>query len=213
MKVVFNAIAELCAEIESLTTEGGKSSLPSKYVKQAYFKVAEAYLVEAKWCHESYIPTYDEYKTNGISAGYPLFTTAFIALGEFATKEILDWVSSYPKIIKAVSIIGRLTNDTASHKFEQQRKHVASAVECCMRQYGITQEEAYEFINNDINNCWKDINEEYLKLDYIPRPVLDCIVNLARISELLYASFEDKYTNCALLNDYIVALLLDPILI
>ncbi|MED6167491.1 hypothetical protein PIB30_003462 [Stylosanthes scabra] len=64
MKVVFNAIAELCAEIESLTTEGGKSSLASQYVKQAYFKVAEAYFVEAKWCHESYIPIYDEYDRN-----------------------------------------------------------------------------------------------------------------------------------------------------
>ncbi|QHN95850.1 Alpha-copaene synthase [Arachis hypogaea] len=104
------------------------------------------------------------------------------------------------------------SNDLASHKFEQQRKHVASSVECCMKQYSFSKEEAHAFIKKDINNYWKDMNEEYLKLsEYIPRPVLDCIVNMARICEFLYANSEDKVTNCALFKDHIVALLLDPV--
>ncbi|MED6123090.1 hypothetical protein PIB30_046051 [Stylosanthes scabra] len=98
--------------------------------------------------------------------------------------------------------------------FEQQRKHGASAVECCMNQYGFSQEEAYEFIKKDINNSWKDMNEEYLKLvEHIPSPILDCIINLARICEFLYANFEDKVTNCALFKDQIEALLLDPVVV
>ncbi|XLT05062.1 hypothetical protein HN51_043811, partial [Arachis hypogaea] len=98
--------------------------------------------------------------------------------------------------------------------FEQQREHAASAVECCMKQYSFSKEEAHAFIKKDINNYWKDMNEEYLKLiEYIPRPVLDCIVNMARICEFLYANFGDKITDCALFKDHIVALLLDPVVV
>ncbi|XP_016171890.1 probable sesquiterpene synthase isoform X1 [Arachis ipaensis] len=215
-KVIFNAIMECWMEIEVFMNDvGGDSNLVLQHVKQAFSNIVQAYMVEAKWCHEDYIPTYDEYMINGIlTSGSPWFTTVFIALGEFASKEMFDWISNIPFILKASSFAGRLTNDLSSHKFEQQRKHVASAVESCMKQYNFSEEEAYEFIKKDINDSWKDMNEEYLKLtEEIPRPILDCIVNLARICEFIYANFEDKYTNCELLNDDIMALLLDPIIV
>ncbi|MED6207217.1 hypothetical protein PIB30_033721 [Stylosanthes scabra] len=190
-----------------------KSGLFSSWVKR-FYAVAHGYFVEAKWCHEGRIPTYEEYKANGVyTSAYPTLLAVFISLvEEFATKAMLDWISKIPAILEATCIIGRILNDMASHKFEQERKHVASAVECCMKQYGFSQEEAYEFINKDINHYWKNLNAEYLKLiKDIPEPVIDFIVNLARASEFMYANFEDKYTNCELLNDYIVALFLDPI--
>ncbi|MED6188081.1 hypothetical protein PIB30_082606 [Stylosanthes scabra] len=215
-KVVFNAMMELCDEIIELSAVSGESNLILQSVKEALSHYVKGYIVEAKWCHEGYVPTYDEYKANAASnLGYQLFAITFIALGEFATKETLNWISNnIPLILQASSLVARLTNDLGSHKFERQREHVASAVECCMKQYGFSQEHAYEFIKKDINNCWKDMNEEYLKLvEDIPRPVLDCIVNMARICEFLYENREDKITNCALFNDHIVALLLDPVVV
>ncbi|XP_020964044.1 alpha-copaene synthase-like [Arachis ipaensis] len=139
----------------------------------------------------------------------------FIIMQDFATKEMLDWnFIGFPKIINAVSLMVRLANDLATHKVERQRKHVASAVECCMKQYGISEEEAYSFISKEISDCWKDINEECLNShDIIPKPVINCILNLARTSEMVYENFEDKYTNNQLLKDHIAALLLDPIVI
>ncbi|KAL1299341.1 hypothetical protein HN51_043785 [Arachis hypogaea] len=215
-KVIFNALLEFWVEMESLTAESGKSSFVLQHVKQTFSRLAHAYLVEAKWCHEGDIPTYDEYKVKGVvSSGYSAILTVFIALvKELATKETLDWLSNCPAILKAVCTIARIKNDLASHKFEQQRKHVASAVECCMKQYDFSQEEAYDFIIRDINNCWKKVNEEYLKLiKDIPKFLIDCIVNLARITEFYYLNFEDKYTNCELLKDHIVTLFLDPIVV
>ncbi|XP_020963799.1 sesquiterpene synthase [Arachis ipaensis] len=146
---------------------------------------------------------------------YPLMLATFIVMEDFATKEMLDWnFIGFPKIINAVSLMVRLANDLASHKFEQERKHVASAVECCMKQYGISQEEAYNRINKEISDCWKDINEECLNShDIIPKPLINCILNLARSTEVIYENFEDKYTNNELLKDHIAALLLDPIII
>ncbi|KAL1299345.1 hypothetical protein HN51_043789 [Arachis hypogaea] len=215
-KVVFNAIVECLMEIDVFMNDvNGDSSLVMQHVKQAFSNFVQGYMVEAKWCHEGYIPTYDEYKINGVlTSANPLFTTVFTAFGESATKEMFGWISNIPVILKATSLVCRLLNDLASHKFEQQREHVASAVESCMKQYDFSKEEAYEFIKKDINDSWKDMNEEYLKLtEKIPRSILDCIVNLARICEFLYADFEDKYTNCELLNDHIMALLLDPIIV
>ncbi|XP_029126124.1 probable terpene synthase 2 isoform X1 [Cajanus cajan] len=211
MQEVFNAIVELCDEIESTTTESGKSSFVVPHFKQAVFNQVKGYMVEAKWCHEGYIPTYDEYKINGIlTSCFPLFITSFVGLGEFATEDVLNWISSDPTIIKVVSVIGRVLDDMASHKFEQQRVHVASAVECCMKQYGISQAEAYCFIHNDVEECWKIINEECIKLNDIPKSVIECIVNLARMSEVSYENHQDKYTNSELLKDYIYSLFLDP---
>ncbi|RYQ97099.1 hypothetical protein Ahy_B08g093093 [Arachis hypogaea] len=82
-----------------------------------------------------------------------------------------------------------------------------------MEQYDISQEQAYEVINKEISNCWKDVNEAYLNSHDIPKHVLDSIVNLARISEFMYENFEDKYTNNELLKNYVATLFLDPIVI
>ncbi|XP_072081407.1 probable terpene synthase 2 isoform X2 [Arachis hypogaea] len=117
MKVVFNTILEVWKEIESVTSKDENSSLVLQHIKQEFFNLAQAYLVEAKWCHRGYIPTYDEYKVNGaISSTLPLQIIAFLGLAGFATKEVFDWVMSDTKIVKAVSLIGRLMDDMASHK-------------------------------------------------------------------------------------------------
>ncbi|MED6190059.1 hypothetical protein PIB30_102019, partial [Stylosanthes scabra] len=216
-KAIFNAIVELYDEIIELSAVSDeKSNIVLQFVNEALSRYIQGYMVEAKWYHEGFIPTYDEYKVIGASStGYQFLTTIFIAWGEFATKETLHWISnSVSVMVHASSLVARFTNDLASRKFEQQREQGISAVGCCIKQYGFSKDEAYEFIKKDINNFWKDINEEYLKLiEYIPRPLLDCIVNLARICGFLYANYEDKVTNYALLKDHIVALLLNPVVV
>ncbi|KAL2331549.1 hypothetical protein Fmac_019130 [Flemingia macrophylla] len=214
MKVIFDTLVELCGEIELATTESGKSSLVVPYFKQAICDLIKGYMVEAKWCHEGYIPTYDEYKVNGVlSSTIPFFITSFICLGEFATEHVFDWTFPGSNIIEAASIIGRVLDDMASHKFEQQRVHVASAVECCMKQYGISQADAYKLIHKDVEKFWKVINEEYLKLNDIPKPVLDFILNLTQMCEVSYENHQDRFTNGELLQDYVSSLLVDPMCI
>ncbi|RHN59006.1 putative lyase [Medicago truncatula] len=80
-----------------------------------------------------------------------------------------------------------------------------------MKQYDMSQEEAYKLILKEIEDYWIVMNEECLKLDCIPSPVVESIVNVARVAEFTYENFEDKYTNGELLKDYIVKLILKPI--
>ncbi|MBA0844744.1 hypothetical protein Goarm_022929 [Gossypium armourianum] len=77
-------------------------------------------------------------------------------------------------------------NDIVSHKFEQERGHVSSAVECYMKQYGVSMQETYDVLYKQINNAWKDINEEFLKPIVAPTSALNQILNLARVIDLLY---------------------------
>nr|KYP31585.1 (+)-delta-cadinene synthase isozyme XC14 [Cajanus cajan] len=214
MRVVFDTVVEFCEEIKLKTTKTGKSSFVMPHFKQAIYNLIKGYMVEAKWCHESYVPTYDEYKVNGVlSSTIPFFITSFICIGEFATENVLDWASRGPNIIEAASIIGRVVDDMASHKFEQQRVHVASAVECCMKQYDISQADAYKLIHKDVEDCWKVINKEYLNLNDIPEPVLDFILNLTRMCEVSYENHQDRFTNGELLKEYVSSLLVDPMCI
>ncbi|PRQ31672.1 putative (-)-germacrene D synthase [Rosa chinensis] len=69
-------------------------------------------------------------------------------MGDIVTKDSFEWIFSDPKIVKTSSVVCRLMDDIVSHKFEQKRGHVASAVECYMKQYGATEEETIiEFRN------------------------------------------------------------------
>lgn len=100
-------------------------------------------MAEAKWCHEGYIPTYDEYKVNGIlTSCFPLFITSFIGLGEFANKDVFDWIFSDPNIIKVVSIIGRVLDDMGSHKV-------------LIHFFNDNEDLGYIFIHNIFSSKWK----------------------------------------------------------
>ncbi|RDX68210.1 putative sesquiterpene synthase, partial [Mucuna pruriens] len=178
------------------------------------FKLIKCYMVEAKWCHEGFIPTYDEYKVNGIltSIFTPLMAS-FIGLGEFTTKDVFDWIFSNPTIMEAVSIIARVLNDMSSHKFEQQTAHVASPIECCMKQYCVSQAETCNLICKDVEDYWKVINKEYNMSIDIPKSVLDCVVNYASMSEVTYKNYQDKFINGELLKDYVSSFLMNPIFI
>ncbi|KAJ8747017.1 hypothetical protein K2173_014452 [Erythroxylum novogranatense] len=121
--------------------------------------------------------------------------------------EAIEWVQNFPKIVEALSVIGRLMNDIVSHTFEQERPHVASAVECYLEQYGGTsKEEAIEYFRKEIVNAWKDINEQCLKPMPIPMFFLERILNLARVMDALYKD-DDAYTNSYLVRDIIASVL------
>lgn len=81
-------------------------------------KLLKAYFQEAKWYHEKDVPTMEQYINNGIpSSTYLLLaTTSWLGMGDVATKEAFDWISSEPTILVASCIIARLLNDLVTHE-------------------------------------------------------------------------------------------------
>ena len=76
------------------------------------------YLFEAKWCHQNYVPTVDEYMAVALvtSACPMLSTISFVGMGDTVTKESFEWLFSNPRSIRASSVVYRLVNDIMSHK-------------------------------------------------------------------------------------------------
>ncbi|KAL8193838.1 hypothetical protein R6Q57_026080 [Mikania cordata] len=78
---------------------------------------------------------------------------------------------------------------------EQQRKHVASTVECYMKQLDATEEEkVYGLLNKEVEDAWKDLNQESLVCKDVPMRLKMNVINLTRIIDTLY-KYEDTFTH------------------
>ncbi|KAE9444823.1 hypothetical protein C3L33_23279, partial [Rhododendron williamsianum] len=85
-------------------------------------------------------------------------------------------------------------DDMVGHKHEQERGHVASAVECYMKQHGVAEEVVYVEFKQRVTNAWKDMNAECFRPTAVPMPLLSLVLNFARVINLIYTG-EDGYTN------------------
>ncbi|KAJ4841349.1 hypothetical protein Tsubulata_041365 [Turnera subulata] len=131
-----------------------------------------------------------------------------------ATKEVFDWLVTDPKILVAAADHCRLLDDITGHEIEQERGNVASTVECYMKEYGVSKEEAHEVIKKFIEDDWKYINEEFMKEDgAIPKKILKIFLGYARVMEALYGDFSNNWYDVSntTTKEMMEALLVNPI--
>ena len=83
-------------------------------------KVVQAYFEEAKWCSEGYFPKVEEYmQVSLVTTCYHMLATAsFLGMGKIADKQAFEWISNYPKTVKASQVICRLMDDIVSHEVQ-----------------------------------------------------------------------------------------------
>ncbi|XP_030932315.1 (-)-germacrene D synthase-like [Quercus lobata] len=212
MQICYRALFDVFEAIENELAKKERSYRVS-YAKDAMKRLVRAYFDEAKWFHQNYIPTMEEYMHVALkTSGYPMLTAiSFLGMGDIVTKEAFDWIFSNPKMIKASSVIGRLMDDMKSHKFEQERGHAASAVECYMKQHGVSEQVVHDELNRQVANAWKDINEECIRPTIVPMPLLMRVLNLARVIDVIYKE-GDGYTHVGKeMKDNVALVLIDPI--
>ncbi|KAH9778792.1 hypothetical protein WN944_014181 [Citrus x changshan-huyou] len=212
MKLIYRTLLDAFNEIEEDMAKQGRSHCV-RYAKEENQKVIGAYSVQAKWFSEGYVPTIEEYMPIALtSCAYTfVITNSFLGMGDFATKEVFEWISNNPKVVKAASVICRLMDDMQGHEFEQKRGHVASAIECYTKQHGVSKEEAIKMFEEEVANAWKDINEELMmKPTVVARPLLGTILNLARAIDFIYKE-DDGYTHSYLIKDQIASVLGDHV--
>ncbi|KAG2682103.1 hypothetical protein I3760_11G175400 [Carya illinoinensis] len=192
MKMSYQALLDVYTEMEQNLGEG------KSYRVQ--------YAIEYK-----YIPTMDEYMPLAlvISAYAMLPTTSLVGMGELVTKDSFEWLFSDPRMVTVLAVVCRLMDDIVSHKFEQKRGHVASAVECYMTQHGVIEEEAVHELRKQLTNAWKDINKVCLYPTKVPMPILMRVLNLARVIDVMYKD-EDGYTHARIvLKDFVASSMVD----
>ncbi|KAL5219008.1 hypothetical protein ABZP36_019692 [Zizania latifolia] len=181
-------------------------------IRDIITQVCKGYVTEIGWRDSKYIPPLKEHlQVTLITCFYwAISCTAFVVFGEGVTEEVMKWMSEFPQIVKDSCIVSRLMDDIVAHAFETERNNVATAVTCYMKEYDATEEEASEALWNDVENAWRDMNQEYLKLTSIPSSLLIQVINLARMMETMYKTI-DGYTDSAALKEWISLLLAQPI--
>ncbi|KAJ9557478.1 hypothetical protein OSB04_012092 [Centaurea solstitialis] len=222
MKPLYQMIVDVIIEMEEVMAKEGKS-YHVKYVKESV-SVSQilllfirnilqftSYMVEAKWRNEGYIPTLEEHiSVSFISCGFKHHvTTSFVRMGDIITDESFKWVSSYPTLVKASSAVCRFQDDIVTHKEEQERKHVASGIECYLKQFDGTEEHAYDVFSKRVEDAWKEMIRESLTCKDVPMPLIKQVINFARVIDVLYKD-KDTFTHVGdeFIN-YIISLLIN----
>ncbi|XP_047306770.1 sesquiterpene synthase 2-like [Impatiens glandulifera] len=183
-----------------------------QYFKQMVKAMANAYMEEARWLHNKYIPTLEEY----MSVALITISNRFLAITSFigmdpilATKEVFNWAFEDPPLLKAAAFTARLLNDIVGFKFEQERDHVVSSIQCYMNQHGMPEDTTTFELKRQIIDGWKDINYELLQSSKVPRSLLSRVVGLAAFVAIYRE--EDGYTNPHSKAKYLADLFVNPI--
>ncbi|OIT33091.1 putative 5-epi-aristolochene synthase 4 [Nicotiana attenuata] len=160
------------------------------------------YFIESTWFIEGYMPPVSGYLGNALATTtyYYLATTSYLGM-KSATEQDLTSV-----------IICRVIDDTATYEVEKSRGQIATGVECCMRDCGVSTKEAMDKFRKMAETAWKDLNEGLLRPTPVSAEFLTPIPNLARIVEVTYIHNLDGYTHPEkVLKPHINALLVDSI--
>ncbi|GAB4827235.1 hypothetical protein Ancab_034122 [Ancistrocladus abbreviatus] len=213
LKFLFQLVINVYDEIEKeMSTEGRPYA--ASYAKERIKDLIGSYFVEVTWLKAGYVPTFEEYMRNGriTSDSQIIITSSFIGMKDMADQKAFDWVISGSKTVRATEVIGRLMNDIVSHEEEQTRAggHVASGVECYMKEHHMNRERAVEEIKTKIKYAWKEINEEFLRPTPMPMHILMRALNLVRTEHVFYKDI-DGYTYSRGVKDDIMATYAAPI--
>lgn len=115
-----------------------------------WHELCKAFLVEAQWQRQGYIPSFEEYLSNGwVTSTGPLLLLHALPTITQDQHHIMNMLSNngtaairYPRQVYLSSRIFRLCNDCATHKAETERGDAPSSIACYMREMGVGEEEA-----------------------------------------------------------------------
>ncbi|KAJ9549666.1 hypothetical protein OSB04_022209 [Centaurea solstitialis] len=210
MKLIYQILLDVHKEAEELLEKKGENKFSFAKQEKEYTRNV---LIEAKWLKDGYVPTFDEHMAVTLITGaYVSMIAKAYVHEDLVDEETFKWLSTYPPIVKASCLIVRLMNDIATHKKDQERVHIPSSIECYMKEYGVSDEEACEILSKQVEDGWKVINKESLRPTCVPMPLLMPPINLARICDAIYKR-GDAYTFVGEeMIQYINSLLVNPMI-
>ncbi|XP_077214031.1 alpha-terpineol synthase, chloroplastic-like [Tasmannia lanceolata] len=180
---LFNTVNEMA--YNTLKEQGWETT---QYLIKMWAGLCKAYLVEAKWYNNGYMPALDEYLTNAwISTSGPVIvaTTYFSSKSEI-TKEAMEYLYNYPNLIRCSSMIARLCNDLGTSTAELERGDVPKSIQCYMHETGALEATAREHIRGIISDMWKKINRDYGSCSLLPKTLKNAVLDFARIFQWYY---------------------------
>ncbi|XVF57035.1 hypothetical protein PTKIN_Ptkin06aG0170600 [Pterospermum kingtungense] len=211
LKLLYQTILDIHDEAEEKVSKEERSYSVS-YTKNEFKKLVVAYLAQARWVHDGYLPTFDEYLETALKSSAAILTCsqALIRMEE-ADENAYQWlINTDNKIHKALNIFARLHDDIMTNEDEEKRGLVCGTT-CYMKQYGVTRKEAIEAYRERIEDAWKELNEGCMRPTPVPTQILMRAVNYARFMEVAYKDNDGFGEPQISLQDHIAKLLIHPI--
>ncbi|XP_072974185.1 alpha-humulene synthase-like [Typha angustifolia] len=146
-------------------------------------KLAKCYLQEVEWYAIDFVPTFEEHlNVSLVTSGHRILACAsFVWMDGVATKEVFEWVATFPDIVKASSMIGRFLDDIVSAEFERKRGHFVTLMDSYMKEYNTTEEVTTKKLQTLVEDSWKTTNQAFLKPTAVPMPILERLANYSRM--------------------------------
>ncbi|KAJ4729952.1 Geraniol synthase [Melia azedarach] len=213
MQICFMALYNTTNEISyRILKEHGWNVVPQ--LKRTWVDIFEAQLAEAKWFSEGYVPTQEQYLTNGVTTGgtYMALVHAFFLMGQGVTKETCSLMEPYPNLFSCSGKILRLWDDLGTAREEQERGDVASSIECYMREQTVSCEEAArKHVRQLIRSLWVELNGVLMDpaAALLPLSIVNASLNLARTAQVVYQHGDDS--NVSSVNEHVQTLFYNPI--
>ncbi|KAK6781271.1 hypothetical protein RDI58_023455 [Solanum bulbocastanum] len=143
MRPLYQVLLDYFDEMEEELTKDGKAHYV--YANIEMNKWIKSYLKKEEWLQDDIIPKCEEYKRNATItvSNQMILITCLIVAGKFISKETFEWMMNKSLIAPASSLINRLKDEIIGHEHEQQREHGASFIECYLKEYRASKQEAY----------------------------------------------------------------------
>ncbi|KAJ1704065.1 hypothetical protein LUZ63_003844 [Rhynchospora breviuscula] len=208
LSALFNTVENQCFEIFRK-----KGLHVTQYLRRAWKELCKAYLVEARWYHNGYVPTFEEYLENAWVSitGNLVLTYACCMNNNVTGKDLGRFSSGYPDIVRYASMNFRFYNDFGTSSDEQERGDIKKSVQCYMHNKGVTEFIARQEINKMIRKYWTFINGEITGNSSFEKYFKNVVLNVPRTA-LCFYEHGDGYGKPGLeTKDRITSLLFDPI--
>nr|XP_043621255.1 R-linalool synthase QH1, chloroplastic-like [Erigeron canadensis] len=210
--VLHNTINDIAFET---FTESEFVILP--YVVKAWEDLCKAYLLEAQWYHNGYMPTLEQYLDNArVSISVPLMLMHInfsLSLAVCSTEEVLQNMDKTENIVRYSGLILRFADDLGTSSGEMKRGDVPTSIQCYMHENGATEEEARAYVQMLILETWKKLNKERAgaaKSLYL-KEFADCATNFSRMAQFMYQEVDGHGERPDVTKTHILPILVNPI--
>ncbi|XWS10164.1 hypothetical protein CRYUN_Cryun39dG0052000 [Craigia yunnanensis] len=188
MKVIYSALYNHVSEmVEDALIHNGMDILP--YIKEQWSYFIRGYLQEARWLHNGYNPTADEYLEN-------------------AWHTIEHWSES--DLVCLPAYIIRLLDDLKTAKIEMERGESMNFIHFYMIEKGASEEEASDHVKGLIRNLWKKLNKAIVKDSHRAPAIVKVTVEMTRSIHRMY-QYGDWFGIQSKKNKDCVKSILEPI--
>ncbi|KAL0799335.1 hypothetical protein Bca101_054510 [Brassica carinata] len=212
LKAVLNFILDTFEDFEKELRPGGKPCSVEANIEEfkAYVKTSSEH---AKWAQAGHLPSFDKYmEVAEVDIGVcVVLASYFMFLGKMATKEAFEWLKSRPRLIKSLCVRSRLVNDITGLEDDMSRGQITNAVNCYMKQYGVTKQNALRELHKMVADIDIIINEELLTTTGVSRLVLKTVMGLAQSITVCYNGYEGFTRPEGKIKEYMTSLFVDLI--